>query len=207
MGVISPRRDPPRRLVPLDGPSRSVAGNAAPDLVNPVVGFRQWRISGGELRSMYTGDRWRPGRMHASCHADRAHDEPPPVSDCTCGFYARYTPSPRTASSGTPDLVAGAVVLWGRLELHAHGMRAEHASLIALALPLLPGPKRRRVRELAEALGVPAVPARRLKGIALRQGAPIPRQMRPPDLEPNKRKAPGEPDPARWHAVPDRGRS
>jgi hypothetical protein len=30
--------------------------------------------------------------------------------------------------------------------------------------------------------------------------------MRPPDLEPNKRKAPGTPDPARLHAVGDRGR-
>ena len=32
------------------------------------------------------------------------------------------------------------------------------------------------------------------------------RPMRPPDLEPNKRKAPGTPDPARLHAVGDRGR-
>jgi hypothetical protein len=204
--VVSPRRDSPRRLVPLDGPSTTVAGNAAPDLINPVVGFRQWRLVRGELRSMYTGDRWEPGAMTARCHVEGGHAEPAPRSDCTCGLYARYSPAPRTASAGTPDLVAGAVALWGRLELHAHGMRAQHATLLALALPLVPGPKRRRVRAVAEAMGVPAVPARRLRGIALRQGAPVPEPLRPPDLEPNKRKAPGEPDPARLHALFDRGR-
>jgi hypothetical protein len=113
---------------------------------------------------------------------------------------------PRTASAGTSDLVAGAVVLWGRLELHARGMRGEQAVLIALALPLLPGPKRRRVRSIAQEFGVPAVPARRLQETALRQGAPIPPAMRPPDLTPNKRAAPGTPDPARLHAVADPGR-
>ncbi|MEN3282294.1 MAG: hypothetical protein V7607_3434, partial [Solirubrobacteraceae bacterium] len=31
----------------------------------------------------------------------------------------------------------------------------------------------------------------------------VPRAMRPPDLTPNKRAAPGEPDPARLYAVAD----
>jgi hypothetical protein len=113
---------------------------------------------------------------------------------------------PRTASAGTADLVAGAVALWGRLELHARGMRGEQTVIVALALPLLPGPKRRRVRRIAEDFGVPAVPARRLAATALRHGMPIPPAMRPPDLTPNKRAAPGTPDPARLHAVGDRGR-
>ena len=154
---------------------------------------------------MYTGDRWSPGPMVARCHATR-HVEPPPAGDCSCGLYARYTPPPRTASAGTPDLVAGAVALWGRLELHPHGMRAECAAVIALALPLTPGRKRRRVRAVAAAMGVPAVPARRLASFALTRAAPIPPAMRPPDTTPNKRAAPGEPDPARLHAVGDRGR-
>jgi hypothetical protein len=183
-----------------------VGGDAAPDLVHPVIGYRQWRVHAGELRSVHTWDRWKPGPMTARCHAAPAHDEPAPVNGCSCGFYARYSPPPRTAAAGTPDLVNGAVALWGRLELHPHGMRAEHASVVALALPILPGPKRRRVRGVAEALAVPAVPARRLTSVALRQGSPLPPAMRPPDDLPNKRAAPGEPDPARLHAVGDRGR-
>lgn len=192
--------------MPLDGPSHPIEGDAAPDLVHPVIGYRQWRLRDGELRSVYTGDRWGAEPMAAVCRAAVPHAEPPPASGCSCGFYARYTPVPRTASAATSDLVAGAIALWGRLELHAHGMRAEQAVLVALALPLLPGPKRRRVRRAAEALGVPAVPARRLKATAQLRGAPIPRAMRPPDLAPNKRAAPGTPDPARLHAVGDRAR-
>jgi hypothetical protein len=202
--VVSPRRDPSRKLVPLDGASRTVAGEGAPDLIHPVVGYRQWRVQDGELRSVHTLDRWKPGTMTALCRAGD-HAEPAPVTACSCGLYARYTPFARTASAGTPDLVAGAVVLWGRLELHAHGMRAQHASIVALALPILPGPKRRRVVDAARALGVPAVPARRLRQVAERQGAPVPKWMRPPDTTPNKRAAPGTPDPARLHAVGDRG--
>ena len=204
--MVSPRRDPSRRLVPLDGVSHTVAGQAAPDLISPVIGYRQWRVHDGELRSVHTWDRWKPRAMTAQCHAGKQHAEPPPVKDCSCGLYARYTPFARTASAGTPDLVAGAVALWGHLELHAHGMRAEQAAIIALALPVLPGPKRRRIVAAAQALGVPVVPARRLRAVALRQGAPIPRSMRPPDTTPNKRAAPGTPDPARLHAVGDRGR-
>jgi hypothetical protein len=196
------RRDPSRALVPLDGPSQSVV----PDLVEHVIGYRQWRIHDGALCSVHTWDRWTAAVMTATCSAGADHDEPPPVNGCSCGFYARYTPVPRTASAATPDLVAGAVALWGRLELHAHGMRGQHARLLALALPITAGPKRRRVQEVAASLGVPAVLARRLQAEALRHGRPIPREMRPPDLEPNKRKAPGTPDPARLHARTDRGR-
>jgi hypothetical protein len=99
--------------------------------------------------------------------------------------------------------VAGAVALWGQIELHAHGMRAQYAMVVALALPFSWGEKRRRILAAADALEVPAVPARRLKSAALEHGKLIPRTMRPPDLEPNKRKAPGEPDPARLYAVAD----
>lgn len=103
----------------------------------------------------------------------------------------------------TPELVTGAVALWGQIELHAHGMRAQHAMIVALALPFSRGPKRRRLLEAARGLEVPAVPARRLTATALEHGDIIPPRMRPPDLEPNKRKAPGPPDPARLHMVAD----
>lgn len=174
----------------------------APDLVTAVIGFRQWRVRGSELWSLRAADRWHRGVETAYC--DKAtHGGSAPANGCTCGIYAWYGPPPRGASAATPDLVAGAVALWGQIELHAHGMRAQHAMVVALALPFSWGDKRRRVLATADALDVPAVAARKLKAAGLRHGELIPRRMRPPDLEPNKRKAPGEPDPARLHAAVD----
>jgi hypothetical protein len=56
---------------------------------------------------------------------------------------------------------------------------------------------------IARDLEVPAVACRKLKGAALEHGDVIPKRMRPPDTTPNKRAAPGEPDPARLYAVAD----
>ena len=174
--------------------------SAAPDLITAVIGFRQWRLVGAELWSLRADDHWQRGVHTARC-AEHPHGAP--ANGCTCGIYAWYAPTPRGASALTPDLVAGAVALWGKIELHAHGMRAEHARVVALALPFSRGSKRRRLRTAAEALEVPAVPARRLPAAALQHGDLIPRRMRPPDTTPNKRAAPGEPAPARLYAVAD----
>jgi hypothetical protein len=177
--------------------------DAAPDLITAVIGFRQFRVLGSELWSARAGYLW-DRRVHtAVCLNADPHDDPVPAKGCTCGFYARYTPPPRTASAMTTDLVAGAVSLWGRIELHAHGMRAEHASVVALALPLSRWGKRRRTIAAAERLGIPAVPARRLVAATADAGGIIPKEMRPPDVMPNKRAAPGEPAPARLNAVAD----
>jgi hypothetical protein len=175
----------------------------APDLIRAVIGFRQWRLHGDELWSLHADDRWQRGLMTARCLGAEAHDGPAPQNGCTCGFYAWYAPTPRTASAATSELVGGAVALWGQVELHAHGIRAQHAMIVALALPFSWGAKRRRLVAVADALEVPAVPARRVKATALEHGDVIPRRMRPPDTTPNKRAAPGPPDPARLYAVAD----
>lgn len=173
-----------------------------PDLARAVIGYRQWRLRGEELWSLRTDDRWTRGVRTARC--DRHHEgRPAPAQGCSCGIYAWYEPAARSASAATAELVAGAVALWGQIELHAHGMRAEHATIVALALPLSRGSKRRRLVAAAAALEVPAVRAGHLRAAACAHGAPIPPRMRPPDLTPNKRAAPGPPDPARLHAVAD----
>jgi hypothetical protein len=177
--------------------------DAAPDLITAVIGFRQFRVIGDELWSARADYRWDAGTHTAVCLASVPHDEPVPAKGCTCGFYARYTPSPRTASVMTMELVAGAVSLSGRIELHAHGMRAEHASVVAVALPFSRWGKRRQTLAAAARLGIPAVPARRLVAATLDAGRIIPRAMIPPDMMPNKRQAPGEPAPARLNAVAD----
>jgi len=75
--------------------------------------------------------------------------------------------------------------------------------IVALALPFSWGAKRRRLVAVANRLEVPTVPARKLKAAALEHGELIPRSMRPPDTTPNKRAAPGPPDPAALYAVAD----
>lgn len=174
---------------------------AAPDLIRAVIGFRQWRLHDGGLWSLHAEDRWGRGLQTAVCLGDAAHAAP--QNECTCGFYAWYSPTPRGASTATPDLVAGAVAMWGNVELHAHGMRAQHAMIVALALPFSWGAKRQALLAAARDLEVPVVPARKLKKTALEHGDLIPKRMRPPDTTPNKRAAPGEPDPARLYAVAD----
>jgi hypothetical protein len=176
--------------------------DSAPDLIAAVIGFRQWRLRGCELWSLRATDRWRRGVQSARCD-EGGHTSSAPANGCTCGFYAWYRPPPRGASAATPDLVAGAVALWGQIELHAHGMRAQHAMVVAVALPFSWGDKRRRILAAADALDIAAVPARKLNAAALQHGELIPRWMRPPDTMPNKRQAPGEPAPARLAAVAD----
>lgn len=154
------------------------AGAVAPDLIAALVGFRQWRLVNGMPTSVYDGAPWLHGRITARC--DRGHDPPEvPAKDCGCGVYAYYDPCPRTASAATPDLIGGAVVMWGRIEAHAYGMRGEHARMVAVELPLSRGRKRRAVIEAAELLCVPAVPHRSLKAIALEHGEVLRPALRP----------------------------
>ena len=150
----------------------------APDLIVPLVGFRQWRLVAGGLTSMYDGAGWRDGSMTARC--DKGHSpEEVPANGCSCGVYAYYDPCPRTASAGTADLIGGAVVVWGQVEAHMYGMRGRHARIVAVELPLTRARKRRTVIETAELLGVPAVPHRALKAVALEHGEILSPALRP----------------------------
>jgi hypothetical protein len=151
---------------------------SAPDLIHPVIGFRQWRLDDDGLASLIMDYRWRGAECVAACSANTHPPAEAPVNGCVCGVYAWYDPCPRTASA--PDYVAGVVVLWGRVELHATGMRAQHARVVALALPVSRWGKRRRVMAMAERLSVPALPHGALKPVALVYGKPVPPNLRPP---------------------------
>jgi hypothetical protein len=159
----------------------SDAGRAlpsAPDLIEPIVGFRQWRLHGDALKSMFIDGDWEDAEQHARCYVGDHDPSDIPAHGCSCGIYAFYDPVPRTASSMT-DLVAGVVVLWGRIEVHVTGMRGEHARLVALELPLTHGNKRRELMRAAERLGVPAVSHRTLKAVGYEHGRPLGRELRP----------------------------
>jgi hypothetical protein len=152
----------------------------APDLFQPVIGFRQWRMAENGLLSITGNEIWCTPTLHAQCRAGSHPQEPAPASACSCGVHAWYEPCPRTASAPTWDYIAGAVVLWGAIELHVQGMRAQHCRIVALALPLSRWGKRDRAIDVAERLGIPAVRHRDLSAIAKKHGAPVPAALRPP---------------------------
>jgi hypothetical protein len=151
----------------------------APDLIQPLVGFRQWHLHGDRLYSPLRQVVWDDAVMHASCQSC-AHDRDQiPGHECACGIYAYYEQVPRSASA-THNLVAGTVVLWGTVELHGGGMRGSHARIVALMLPPTHGPKRRGLIAAAAYLEVPVVPFRKLKAVAADNGSAAPKTLRPP---------------------------
>jgi len=152
----------------------------APDLLEPVLGFRQWRLHDGGLWSPYSHVLWTTAEQRAHCSAGRHDAAAAPVNSCSCGIYAYYNPCPRTASAGTADFVGGVIAVWGRIELHATGLRASHARMVALELPLLRGVKYRRLLAAAERVGVPVVRRRHLRAVASEHGSPLPRSLQPP---------------------------
>ena len=153
---------------------------SAPDLIDPVIGFRQWRLAEGRMCSPFSDVRWDEAVVDAVCPLGAHRPEDVPAEGCSCGIYALYEPCPRTASTATADLVAGAVVVWGTIQLHANGMRAGSCRIIALELPLSRRRKRTECVAVAEVLGVPAVRHRELRAQAARHGAPLPPALRPP---------------------------
>jgi hypothetical protein len=161
---------------------------SAPDLTAPVVGFRAWRIANGRLVSPYIPCRWEGRVMHAECYdanrvltrgegwLDRPHASPHP--DCRCGIYAYHTPGPRTYF-GESWWCAGLVSVWGHLEVHADGLRAEFARVEALAEPDAADARlRAAVGEIAGRLGVPVVVEEALPALAEDLGGTLPAELR-----------------------------
>lgn len=156
----------------------------APDLIQPVIGYRVWRIRDGDLVSQYTDVRWAGGPLRAECLSELyrrgpgLHPTPAPDPKCSCGIYAYFRPSERLGASSDSPLVLGAVVLWGRIEVHRSGMRAEWARPVAIGLPpFSPRERRQMLRRISERLGLEAVLIKDLRRVALRHGQPLPGSM------------------------------
>jgi hypothetical protein len=161
----------------------------APDLIEPIVAFRSWRVVDGRLRSVYLPVFWTEREMTASCLCSESPDADAPrtaapghaVPDrgCTCGIYAYYTPDlnfPTVDHRG----VAGIVSLWGAIEVHDEGMRAEHARLEALALYSRWTTRQiDAVRGVARELGVDIVDLDDIEDAARRYGQPIAPELVP----------------------------
>jgi hypothetical protein len=126
-----------------------------PDLIEPLVGYRNWRVQRGALVSLYTPVVWREAVMCARCLAGRAHRAPHP--SCACGLSAYREPQTRFA---TVDFrgASGIVSLWGRVQAHSDHVRAEYARVEALALyEGWSGRQRSAVTSIARELGADLV--------------------------------------------------
>jgi hypothetical protein len=161
----------------------------APDLLEPVVGFRKWRVVGDHLTSPYIPLRWEEAVVHARCFPanrsllfgegwlDEPHDAPHPA--CRCGVYAWHS-LPTAGPVPDPDRVFGVVALWGRIEVHEDGMRGEHAAIKALSFSShLGGAHRAVMTRIAGRLGVDLVEDSLLPPAAGAYGDPVPAALRP----------------------------
>ena len=117
----------------------------AEDAIRPIIGYREWVLVADQILSPLARTPWEAGTMRAEClprcrdaqglwRTAPAHPDPAPAPGCVCGIYAHFTPQ-RPRARERLALVRGAVVLWGRIELHRRGMRAEFARIVTLALP------------------------------------------------------------------------
>ena len=172
-----------------DAPQRAMATNdpvpdglppsAEPDLLGPVFGFRDWRVTDEGLCSPRTGVVWTSRALRAVCLPRTAEDfvRPPheaPGRDCTCGIHASYYPSDK-ASTVDHRGVSGIVAVWGRVEAHAHGMRAEFARAEAFGV-YARWTRRQKlaVQRVAEELEVDLVDLTELADAAHRYATPLP---------------------------------
>jgi hypothetical protein len=144
----------------------------APDLIEPVAAYRKWRVVEGHLRSLYLPVFWTERVQCAVCRAEQG-DGPrhmAPGSACTCGIYASHKPDlefPTIDYRG----VSGVVTVWGSIEVHDDGLRAEYAQVEALCLyERWTDRQAEAVRAAAEALGVDLIDLDYLEGAAERYG-------------------------------------
>jgi hypothetical protein len=127
----------------------------APDLIEPVVAFRKWRVVDGHLRSLYAPIYWLDPLQRAHCRAANRGSPPhaAPHSGCTCGIYASHEPDyefPTVDYRG----VSGIVTAWGNIEVHDDGIRAQWVQVEALSIYERWGRRQiDAVRTVAEALG------------------------------------------------------
>lgn len=116
-----------------------------PDYIEPVVGWRVWRVARDRERLVLLSgvfdDLWEPGcEAVAFCKRGRRHRAP--VKRCSCGVYALREPAGLARYLvGRDDRdvvhrVIGLVALWGRVVEADGGWRAERAYPTRIWVPL-----------------------------------------------------------------------
>jgi hypothetical protein len=107
-----------------------------PDLISPIIGHRVWRWDAAGLKSL-NGKPWSPRQpLAAKCGAGNAHDaHEPPHLDCTCGVYAAKNIEHLRQLGYEGRGIRGEVHLWGTVQEHELGWRAQFAYPKSLVLP------------------------------------------------------------------------
>lgn len=121
----------------------------------------------------------RPDLHAAPATAEAKHQAP--HSGCQCGLYALHA-LPAGWDSFDPDtpIVPGAVAVWGKLEVHADGFRAERARPVVLARSDEFSVKVNRwIETAARRRGIEVVDLSELHEYAAEFGAAVPEDMRP----------------------------
>jgi hypothetical protein len=156
----------------------AVPAEHAPDLIEPLVGFRNWRVIDGVLSSPYAPLAWREPVVCARCLREpESHRAPAP--GCDCGISAYHEPDLRFASVDFRG-VSGIVSLWGCVEIHDDRMRAEYARVEALAMhPRWSTRMRHAVTAVAAELGAELVDLREQHEAASAYGALAPPALLP----------------------------
>ncbi len=155
--------------------------SAAPDYIEPIVGWRTWLVvcerDGFRLRSVVYDALWVPHKeLVAGCLRRalslpwrRRSEHAPPVRACGCGIYAAREPEEAASYLGgrswgdglSIHRVIGTVSLWGRVVECASGWRASYAYPKTIYVPAVRAPywlRAGQAREVALALtdyGVP----------------------------------------------------
>jgi hypothetical protein len=160
-----------------------------PDLIEPVVAFRSWRVVDDALRSVYLPVFWTAKEVRATCMSAESPDAGAPHAaapghsapdrGCTCGVYAYYEPDKNFPTVDYRGVI-GIVSLWGTIELHEDGMRAEHARVEALALYSRWTTRQiDAVRRIAAELEIELVDLDEIEDAARRYGRHITRELVP----------------------------
>jgi hypothetical protein len=134
----------------------------------PIMGYRIWQLRDGRLRGAWTP--WETSRKTAVCldpHSRATGPVPHEAADCRhppCGIYALKTTrraqvaAERSIRRATVPLTLaiGLVGMTGRVIEHESGYRAQHASVVGLAM-ITGGPNTHHVLAMIE--GADAVAA------------------------------------------------
>jgi hypothetical protein len=154
--------------------------SAAPDYVEPVVGWRMWYAveNGAEtcLSSVIHTTPWPRGEpLVAVCRCTRLplwpfnrRNHEAPAENCRCGIYAATITMMRTylpEQFAWTDLVPvlGRVSLWGVVHEHERGWRGSFAYPRSLFVPVVELSSRRAARIIADLRGY-GVPVRAVDG-------------------------------------------
>lgn len=103
-----------------------------PDLAQSVSVFRTWSWDSDQKRliSAYAKEGWQK-HMQAVCKKGVEHIAP--QKDCSCGLYGFYEYDSALDYSQKTDIVIGICNVWGKIEAHEKGLRAQHAQIVALS--------------------------------------------------------------------------